>query len=182
MTIKRTPSWYDDEVGALFDLARGFFEREVVGQVATWDAQRRIDRSVWLEAGKLGLLLCSIPAEYGGGDGTFAHDLAVFDAQGYAGDLSLGIGVHSGIVPHYLLAYKKRAGSYCHPPVACAQGAAICATKILFNWPAKQLPASDTCCRATSPEAGISACRVCSWRLQRKLGARYHYSELTRRG
>jgi acyl-CoA dehydrogenase len=105
MTVKRTPSWYDDEVGALFDLARGFFEREVVAHVDKWDTQRHIDREVWLEAGKLGLLLCSIPNEYGGGGGTFAHDLAVFDAQGYSGDLSLGIGVHSGIVPHYLLAY-----------------------------------------------------------------------------
>ncbi|OHV03410.1 acyl-CoA dehydrogenase family protein [Mycobacterium talmoniae] len=105
MTVKHTPSWYDDEVQALFDLARGFFEREVVAHVDKWDAQRRIDRSVWLEAGKLGLLLCSVPAEYGGGGGTFAHDLAVFDAQGYAGDLSLGIAVHSGIVPHYLVEY-----------------------------------------------------------------------------
>jgi acyl-CoA dehydrogenase len=105
MINKHVPSWYDDEVAALFDLAREFFEREVVAHVDKWDTQRRIDRSVWTEAGKLGLLLCSVPAEYGGGGGTFAHDLAVFDAQGYAGDLSLGIGVHSGIVPHYLVAY-----------------------------------------------------------------------------
>ncbi|WP_099021904.1 acyl-CoA dehydrogenase family protein [Mycolicibacterium palauense] len=105
MVSKHVPSWYDDEVTALFELAKGFFDREVVAHVDTWDRQRRIDRSVWTEAGKLGLLLCSIPTEYGGGGGTFAHDLAVFDAQGYAGDLSLGIGVHSGIVPHYLLAY-----------------------------------------------------------------------------
>src|SRR5690606_13599390 len=82
-----------------------FFERSVVAHREKWDAQRRIDREVWLEAGKLGLLCCSIPEEYGGGGGTFAHDLAVFEAQGYAGDLSLGISVHSGIVPHYILEY-----------------------------------------------------------------------------
>lgn len=63
---KHVPSWYDDEVRALYDLAHGFFEREVVACVERWDAQRHIDRKVWLEAGKLGLLLCSIPAEYGG--------------------------------------------------------------------------------------------------------------------
>ncbi|MCV7082759.1 acyl-CoA dehydrogenase family protein [Mycolicibacterium insubricum] len=105
MVTKYIPSWYDDEVSALYELALGFFEREVVGQHEKWDAQRHIDRSVWLEAGKLGLLLCSVPAEYGGGGGTFAHDLAVLEAQGYAGDLSLGVGVHSGIVAHYVLAY-----------------------------------------------------------------------------
>ncbi|ORX03464.1 acyl-CoA dehydrogenase family protein [Mycolicibacillus trivialis] len=105
MTIKRQPSWYDDEVRALYELASGFFEREVVAHVEKWDRQRHIDREVWLKAGELGLLLCSIPTEYGGGGGTFAHDLAVFDAQGYSGDLSLGIAVHSGIVPHYIAAY-----------------------------------------------------------------------------
>lgn len=102
---KHVPSWHDDEVSALYDLALGFFEREVVANVEKWDTQRRIDRSVWLEAGKLGLLLCSVPEEYGGGGGTFAHDLAVFDAQGYSGDLALGISVHSGIVPHYIVKY-----------------------------------------------------------------------------
>ncbi|MCV7191238.1 acyl-CoA dehydrogenase family protein [Mycolicibacterium brumae] len=105
MASKHVPSWYDDEVSALYDLALGFFEREVVAHHEKWDDQRHIDRDVWLEAGKLGLLLCSVPAEYGGGDGTFAHDLAVLEAQGYAGDLSLGVGVHSGIVAHYVLAY-----------------------------------------------------------------------------
>ncbi|MFF2109270.1 acyl-CoA dehydrogenase family protein [Rhodococcus koreensis] len=102
---KYVPSWHDEEVKALSDLAAGFFEREVIAHNETWDTQRRIDRSVWLEAGKLGLLCCSIPEEYGGGGGSFAHDLAVFDAQGYAGDLSFGISVHSGIVAHYILEY-----------------------------------------------------------------------------
>ena len=105
MITKRMSPWFDDEVRALYDLAREFFEREVVAHVDTWDAQRHIDRQVWLEAGKLGLLLCSVPEEYGGGGGTFAHDVAVFDAQGYSGDLSLGIAVHSGIVPHYIVKY-----------------------------------------------------------------------------
>ena len=105
MPKKYVPSWYDDEVGALSALARGFFEREVVARIEKWDTQRHIDRSVWLEAGNLGLLLCSIPEEYGGGGGTFAHDLAVFEAQGYSGDLAFGISVHSGIVPHYILEY-----------------------------------------------------------------------------
>ncbi|MDT2005334.1 acyl-CoA dehydrogenase [Rhodococcus opacus] len=110
---KHSPSWHDDEVKALSELALGFFQREVVAHNEKWDAQHRIDREVWIEAGKLGLLCCSIPEEYGGGGGTFAHDLAVFEAQGYAGDLAFGIAVHSGIVPHYIHEYgteeQKRA-------------------------------------------------------------------------
>lgn len=99
------PSWHDDEVRALSELAAGFFEREVVAHNEKWEAQRRIDRDVWRTAGKLGLLCCSIPEEYGGGGGTFAHGLAVFEAQGYAGDLAFGVSVHSGIVAHYVNEY-----------------------------------------------------------------------------
>ncbi|MGW5151821.1 acyl-CoA dehydrogenase family protein [Rhodococcus koreensis] len=102
---KYVPTWRDTEVRALSDLAGGFFAREIVAQNEKWDAQHHIDRNAWLEAGKLGLLCCSIPEEYGGGGGTFAHDLAVFDAQGYAGDLAFGISVHSGIVAHYIHEY-----------------------------------------------------------------------------
>lgn len=47
----------------------------------------------------------SIPTEYGGGGGTFAHDAVLFHEQVMAGDHSLQLGVHSGIVPHYLNAY-----------------------------------------------------------------------------
>jgi acyl-CoA dehydrogenase len=77
----------------------------VVARNHEWDTAHRIDRDVWTTAGKLGLLLCSVPDRYGGGGGTFGHDLAVFEAQGYAGDLSFGISVHSGIVAHYILEY-----------------------------------------------------------------------------
>ena len=70
-----------------------------------WESQHHVDRDVWTKAGELGLLCCSIPEEYGGGGGTFAHDLAVLESQSRAGDTAFGIGVHSGIVAHYLLAY-----------------------------------------------------------------------------
>ena len=105
MVNKHVPAWYDDEVSAVRDLANDFFAREVMAHAEKWDAQRRIDREVWFKAGKLGLLLCSVPEEYGGGGVTFAHDLAVFEAQGYSGDLAFGVSVHSGIVAHYILDY-----------------------------------------------------------------------------
>jgi len=103
--INHTPSWYDEEVQAVSDLARGFFEREVMAHAERWDDQRRVDRDVWRKAGELGLLLCSIPEEYGGGGGTFAHDFAVLEAQGYSGDFAMGLSIHSGIVAHYINEY-----------------------------------------------------------------------------
>jgi len=47
----------------------------------------------------------SVPEQYGGGGGTFAHEAVLFREQAMAGDSSLHLGVHSGIVPHYILAY-----------------------------------------------------------------------------
>jgi acyl-CoA dehydrogenase len=105
MTSNYTSGWYDEEVTALGDLADKFFAKEVSPQRERWETQHHVDREVWTKAGELGLLCCSIPEQYGGGGGSFAHDLAVFEAQARALDSSFGNTVHSGIVAHYILAY-----------------------------------------------------------------------------
>ncbi|WP_456294152.1 acyl-CoA dehydrogenase family protein [Streptomyces chartreusis] len=89
----------------LGEVAGKFLTNEVVAHRERWEAQQHVDREVWRKAGGLGLLCCSVPAEYGGGGGTFAHDLAVIEAQATLGDSALGLGVHSAIVAHYILAY-----------------------------------------------------------------------------
>ena len=105
MSNTYTSAWRDHEVAALGELADKFFAKTLVPHRDKWDAQQHVDREVWLEAGKLGLLCCSIPEEYGGGGGSFAHDLAVIEAQARALDSAWGNSVHSGIVAHYILAY-----------------------------------------------------------------------------
>jgi acyl-CoA dehydrogenase len=98
-------AWKDAEATALGELAESFFAKELVPHLERFDAQQHVDRELWLKAGELGLLCASIPAVYGGGGGTFAHEAAVLEAQGRCGDTGFGISVHSGIVAHYLLAY-----------------------------------------------------------------------------
>ncbi|WP_109524559.1 acyl-CoA dehydrogenase family protein [Nocardia aurea] len=105
MPTTYTSSWRDTDITALGDLADRFFAREITPYQERWDQQHYIDRDVWIKAGDLGLLCCSIPEEYGGGGGTFAHDLAVLEAQARAADSGFGNTVHSGIVAHYILAY-----------------------------------------------------------------------------
>jgi len=97
--------WEDDETRALGDLADKFFASEVVPHRERFESQHFVDPQVWTKAGDLGLLCCSIPEEFGGGGGTFAHDLAVVQAQARALDTGFGNTVHSGIVAHYILAY-----------------------------------------------------------------------------
>ncbi|MBL8651110.1 MAG: acyl-CoA dehydrogenase family protein [Sphingopyxis sp.] len=98
----------DEETKLLQDAAARFVAKEMTPHADRWDRQRQIDRDVWLRAGEAGLLLASIPAEYGGGGGTFAHDATIYQEICRAG-LSSGAGVCYSIsaclIPHYILAY-----------------------------------------------------------------------------
>jgi acyl-CoA dehydrogenase len=96
----------DHELDALRDLARTFCEKEVAPHSERFAGQGHPDRSLYQRAGELGLLCMSIPAEYGGGGGSFAHEAVLFEEGTRSGDAALGgMGVHNGIVAHYLLAY-----------------------------------------------------------------------------
>jgi acyl-CoA dehydrogenase len=98
-------SWMDDDLDALRDLARTFCEKEVAPHSARFIEQHHVDRDLWTRAGDLGLLCMSIPEQYGGGGGTFAHEAVLIEEQARVGDSAWGAPLHSGIVAHYLLEY-----------------------------------------------------------------------------
>jgi acyl-CoA dehydrogenase len=101
---RRSP-WMDDELALLAETAREFFRRESVPHQERWAAQKHVDRDFWNKAGEVGLLCASIPEEYGGAGGTFAHEAVIITEQARAGDSAFGNGVHSPIVAHYILEY-----------------------------------------------------------------------------
>ncbi|MFD4461180.1 acyl-CoA dehydrogenase family protein [Nocardia sp. NPDC058480] len=98
-------SWMNDDLDALRDLARAFMSKEIVPNVEKYREQHHVDRDLWNKAGEVGLLCISIPEEYGGGGGTFAHEAVLMEEQARAVDTSWGISLHNGIVAHYVLAY-----------------------------------------------------------------------------
>ena len=104
MSTYRSP-WLDSDLDALRELARDFFAKEVVPNIDKFIEQHHVDRDLWNKAGELGLLCMSVPEEYGGGGGTFAHEAVLIEEQARCGDTSWGSSLHSGIVAHYLLAY-----------------------------------------------------------------------------
>jgi acyl-CoA dehydrogenase len=97
------------ELEALAELAHNFFRSEVLPHRDKYIAQGHPDKNLYRRAGELGLLCMSVPEQYGGGGGTFVHDAVLFREQTLAGDSSLHLGVHSAIVPHYILAYGSEA-------------------------------------------------------------------------
>ena len=100
----RSP-WMTDDLDELSSLARTFFAREVTPNAERFAEQHQVDRETWLKAGAAGLLGLSVPEEFGGGGGMFAHEAVVLQEQGWAGDDALGLHIHSGIVPHYIVEF-----------------------------------------------------------------------------
>ncbi|MCL2781063.1 MAG: acyl-CoA dehydrogenase family protein [Actinomycetia bacterium] len=99
------PAWANEELDDLRGLARTFIAKEVAPNLARWATQHMVDRDFWRAAGKAGLLCVSIPEEYGGGGGTFAHEAVIYAEQCRAGDDAWGNMVHSTIVAHYINAF-----------------------------------------------------------------------------
>lgn len=100
-----TSPWREPEHDDLADLARDFFTREVQPHTERLLAQGHPDRAHYRRAGELGLLGLSVPEEYGGGGGGFSHEAVLLHEQAHVGESTLGLGVHSGIVTGYLVAY-----------------------------------------------------------------------------
>jgi len=103
----------NEELQMFRDAVRKFFHNEFVPHEERWAKEQKMDREAWLKAGTMGILCASIPEEYGGGGGSFAHEAVIFEEQSYALNSSFGNGVHSGITAHYILKYgneeqKKR--------------------------------------------------------------------------
>ena len=105
MAITQRSSWMDADLDAFRELAHSFCQKELAPHHERWAQAKQVDRELWRKAGEVGLLCLSIPEEYGGGGGTFAHEAILLEEQAYAGDDAWGNAVHSGIVAHYFNAY-----------------------------------------------------------------------------
>jgi acyl-CoA dehydrogenase len=76
------PDWMEDDVAMLEDMASRWLEAEVVPHYDRYEKQEMVDRSAWEGAGAAGLLCASMPEEYGGSGGTYAHEAAIIEALG----------------------------------------------------------------------------------------------------
>jgi acyl-CoA dehydrogenase len=94
-----------DELQAVRDVARQFFEREAAPLMAKWSEQRFVDREFWVKAGSLGLLCPTVPEEYGGPGGNILHQVAITEEQSRVLEKGWGNSVHSGVVTDYIVRY-----------------------------------------------------------------------------
>ena len=99
------PSWSSEDVEQLADSAQRFFERECLPHYERWERQSCVDRDIWQKAGAAGLLCASVPEEYGGAGGTFAHEATISRAAHLVGVEGFGISLHNAIVVPYVVAF-----------------------------------------------------------------------------
>lgn len=101
--------WMTEDLDIFRNSVRKLVEREFVPQFEKWHAQGIVDREAWRVAGDAGLLCPSMPMEYGGAGGSFAHDTVIIEELEYAGIVGFGIGLHNAIVAPYILHYGSEA-------------------------------------------------------------------------
>ncbi|MBI1328356.1 MAG: acyl-CoA dehydrogenase [Alphaproteobacteria bacterium] len=107
------PSYMTEDLRIFEDGVAKFLDREAVPNAERYIAQHQVDRALWTKAGEAGLLCASMPEEYGGAGGTFAHEAVLIDQLGKKGVDGWGIVLHNAIIAPYILHYgteeqKKR--------------------------------------------------------------------------
>src|SRR6202051_831421 len=99
------PAWMTEDVVLLEDQARRFIAAEFAPHLEQWHEDHFYPREVWTKAGAAGLLCASMPEDYGGAGGSFAHEAVIDRAYALAGFDTFGAPLHSGIVAPYILHY-----------------------------------------------------------------------------
>jgi acyl-CoA dehydrogenase len=97
--------WAGDEVAMLYDMSTRFLSEEIAPHYDEYEKKEIVDRSAWEKAGAAGLLCASMPEEYGGSGGTYAHESVIAEALGHVGVDGFGIALHNAIVEPYILHY-----------------------------------------------------------------------------
>ena len=110
------PAWVTEDVAMLYDMAIKFLETEIAPKYEDFEKAEIFDRESWLKAGANGLLCASMPEEYGGSGGTFAHESAIIEAISHVGTDGFGIGLHNSIVAPYILHYGSEEPNNKWPP------------------------------------------------------------------
>ncbi len=99
------PAWMTEDVIMLEEQARRFIHAEYVPHLDRWHEAGIYERDAWTKAGAAGLLCATMPEEFGGAGGSFAHETAINREISLAGFDSFGAPLHSGIVAPYILHY-----------------------------------------------------------------------------
>lgn len=96
----------EEEIVLFADMVEKFYETHATPELCEkWRDQGQVDRQLWEQAARDGLLCASMPIEYGGGGGDFRHETILSMAAIRRGVDGFAIALHNNIVAPYILAY-----------------------------------------------------------------------------
>jgi acyl-CoA dehydrogenase len=94
----------EPEHDAFRDTVRAFCDKQIAPRHKEWEQAGIVDRSLWLEAGKQGLLGTDVPEEYGGGGvQDFRYNAVIGEEITRVGGSGVGFTLHNDVVAPYLL-------------------------------------------------------------------------------
>ena len=102
-----TGTLYGEEHDIFRESMRRFVEKEITPHHEQWEKDGVVSREAWLAAGEAGILLCSVPEEYGGGGGDFLHSCVVIEELAKVGATGPGFPLHNEIVTPYIMHYAS---------------------------------------------------------------------------
>ncbi len=126
MLVEHETPWMTEDLSIFKDAVQKFYTREFAPQSDKWTKQGYVDRDAWHTAGQAGLLCASIPEEFGGAGGTYAHEAILAEEMERCSVVGFGNVVHSAICAHYFLAYGTEEQKQKYLP-KMASGDLVCA-------------------------------------------------------
>src|SRR5690349_10959639 len=94
----------EPEHDAFRQSVRAFCEKQIAPHHKQWEEDGIVDRGLWLEAGKQGLLGTDVPEQYGGGGvKDFRYNCVVAEEVVRVGGSGVGFTLHNDVVAPYLL-------------------------------------------------------------------------------
>ncbi len=100
---------YDAQHEAFRDTMRRFIAEEIAPNMARWEDEGLVPKSVWRRFGAIGALGAGIPEDYGGSGGDFRFLAVAVEEQARAGFAAPAIDLHSGIVAPYIVHHGTEA-------------------------------------------------------------------------
>ena len=95
---------FEPEHDAFRDSVRSFMAKHVAPFHKEWEQAGIVDRSVWTEAGKQGLLGMDVPEQYGGGGiKDFRYNAVVSEEITRVGGSGVGFTLHNDVAAPYLI-------------------------------------------------------------------------------
>lgn len=106
LSIPQPDFMQEEEIILFGDMVDKFYERHATPELCEkWREQGQVDRALWEQAARDGLLCVSMPEAYGGGGGDYRHETILSMAAIRRGVDGFAITLHNNIVAPYILSY-----------------------------------------------------------------------------